>query len=372
MTTDKSVTEFEAKVYTGEEGNGSKELVNRIAPTGAMANVEQARAIAEVQAAMYIAKNNPRDVLMAWQKIIKACKRPALAESASYYYKRGSTAVTGVSIRLAEVLAQNWGNMTYGFRELSRDNTSSEVEAFAWDLETNTKAVRQFQIKHWRDTNQGGYQLREERDKYELIANQAQRRVRACILEIIPGDIIDSAELECKRTVEEAGDFDERKAKLIKALAALNITVEMIEARLEHSIAAMIPQELVGLNQIGRSITDKVAQVEEFFDIVSSKPAPKKKAHSPTKGIGGIKPDRAEEKKAPVNIEPVTEQKKVDDVTITHSAMLTKAEANHIVVKLGKSWDELPLDMADYVSYEEMLDDLDTDWRKKRRDGWLG
>ncbi|MDI6567144.1 hypothetical protein QL295_21740, partial [Bacillus subtilis] len=68
----------------------------------------------EVQAARVIAKKFPRDVYAAFDRIKKACDRRLLAENAVYEYPRGGTKVSGPSIRLAEALAQNWGNIDYG------------------------------------------------------------------------------------------------------------------------------------------------------------------------------------------------------------------------------------------------------------------
>lgn len=62
----------------------------------------------------------------------------------------------------------------------------SIVEAYAWDLETNTRRTTHFEVFHIRDTKQGPKILTEERDIYETIANQASRRMRGCILQLIP------------------------------------------------------------------------------------------------------------------------------------------------------------------------------------------
>ena len=78
-----------------------------------------------------------------------------LAQSAVYSYARGGSSVTGPSIRLAEMLAQNWGNIQYGIRELSSENGESTVEAFAWDVETNTRQTKVFQVPHIRYTRNG-------------------------------------------------------------------------------------------------------------------------------------------------------------------------------------------------------------------------
>lgn len=235
-----------------------------------MTSVEQSRAIAEIQAAMAIAQRFPRDETAAHLKIIKNCKRLSFAESAGYSLKRGGQIVSGPSIRMAEMMAANWGNLFYGFKELSRTNDSSEVEAYCWDLETNVKSVRSFTVKHIRDKNTGNVALTSERDKYELIANMAQRRVRACIFEIIPGDIKEDAERKCAETIK-AGDgsqtMEQRIKSMVVAFDELGVTLEMIEGFLQHKITAIDPNEFVRLQKIYRSIRDGVAPREDFFSV---------------------------------------------------------------------------------------------------------
>jgi hypothetical protein len=62
----------------------------------AMANTDQNRAIAEVQAAMMVALANPRNQVEAMDRILNACTRPSLAATAVYSYARGGTDITAV------------------------------------------------------------------------------------------------------------------------------------------------------------------------------------------------------------------------------------------------------------------------------------
>src|ERR1700733_7560634 len=97
--------------------------------TGLMGATE-ARAVAEVQAAYVIAKKFPRNQHESYMTILDACKRPFLAEQAMYAYPRGGALVTGPSIRLAEAMAQAWGNLDCGVREISQSNGISIAEAY--------------------------------------------------------------------------------------------------------------------------------------------------------------------------------------------------------------------------------------------------
>jgi len=263
----------EVPIHTGIAAGGA--LQQHIAAPSAVASVEQARAVAEVQAAMVVARMNPRNELSAYNRIIQACRRKGLAEAATYAYKRGGQIVTGPSIRLAEVLARAWGNMTYGLRELNRSGAESEVEAFAWDLETNTRVTRLFRVKHVREKKEVSVELNSERDIYELIANMGQRRVRACILELLPGDIVEAAEQECRKTLEAGGGvpFEDRVRSMVVAFNDVGVTEEMIERFLQHPIKAIVPAELVRLQQVYRSIRDGVASREHFFALQPQEPA---------------------------------------------------------------------------------------------------
>lgn len=274
-------------VYTGQpavQSGGAVGFFQPSAPSseGLIAS-DQARAVAEVQAALVIAASRPRNELRARDRLLQACQRVNLASGALYQYNRGGKSVSGASIRLAEAAARTWGNITYGFRELSRRVGESECEAYAWDLETNTKAVRQFAVRHRRDTKTGGYGLTEERDVYELIANQAQRRVRAAILEIIPGDIIDDAIAECEKTLKSnVGNVAEAAAKLIQVFAEMGIPREAVERRLGHRIDAIQPAQIIAFRKIYTSIMDGMSEPKDWFEFDSQpeqpKPAPQKQA----------------------------------------------------------------------------------------------
>ena len=164
-------------------------------------SIESERAIAEAQGALVVAKRFPRDEAKAFARVMDACRRPSLAAVAMYAFPRGGETISGPSIRLAEELARSWGNIDFGLRELSRKDGVSEMEAYAWDLETNTKSAQRFTVRHVRDTRQGQKVLTDERDIYELTANQGGRRLRARILAVIPPDLVDAAVEECRRTM---------------------------------------------------------------------------------------------------------------------------------------------------------------------------
>jgi len=128
-------------------------------PNNAMVEIEKSRAVQEVQAALVIAKKFPRDLTAAFTKIIESCKRPSLASQALYKYPRGGQVITGPSIRLAEVIAQNYGNLDFGVRELERRNNVSIAESYCWDIESNTRQTKVFEVPHEIYTKNGTKKL---------------------------------------------------------------------------------------------------------------------------------------------------------------------------------------------------------------------
>jgi hypothetical protein len=233
---------------------------------GAVA-IESERAIAEAQGKLILAKRFPRDEGMAFDRVMEACSRPGLAGIAFYKYKRSVGQVEGPSIRLAEEIQRCWWNMESGLRELSRKPGVSEMEAFAWDYETNNLSSQRFTVRHIRDRTEGNVDLTSERDIYEITANMGQRRVRARILAVLPSDLVEAAVHQCKKTL--AGDTKVPLADRIKAMIVRfkenGVTADMLAEHLGHALDATTPDEIVHLTGIYNSLKDGDSKVTDWF-----------------------------------------------------------------------------------------------------------
>ena len=242
----------------------------------ALVDIQSARESQEVQAMVVSAKRFPRNQIEAMDRILNACTRPTLAEGAIYSYPRGGEKVEGPSIRLAEAMAQAWGNIEFGIRELSQENGESTVEAFAWDLETNTRQVKVFQVPHKRFTKKyGAKDLVDPRDIYELVANNGARRLRACILGILPGDVIESAVQQCQKTLQTSADVTpEGLKKMVDAFGTLGVTDEMIKTFCQCKIEAIPAAQVVRLKKIFASIRDGMSNISDWFAVPETKTTP--------------------------------------------------------------------------------------------------
>ncbi len=235
-----------------------------------------ARRVAEVQGEIMIAQAFPRNETQVYEKIIKECEsNKALAMQALYSYPRSGKAVTGPSIRLAEALARNWGHMDMGIREINQDNGSTEMEAYAWDKQTNVRDSRRFMVKHERTTKQGTNKLTDGRDIYELSANMGARRKRACILSIIPGYLVDAAVEACRKKLasSELSTPERIREMVTKFGKNFSVSVDMLEKYLGHSVDDISKDEIIDLVQVYNSLKDGVHKRDDWFKTDNNKVA---------------------------------------------------------------------------------------------------
>jgi hypothetical protein len=241
--------------------------------------IESAKNTGEIQSALIIAKRFPRDEVAAVEKIKNACSRLGLAEQAFYAYGKGGASVEGASIRLVEAVAQYWGNIRSGIVEISRGISDgvkhSECKAFAWDVETNYYEEKIFTVRHIRETIKGSYALRDEREVYEMIANMGSRRKRACILSVIPSDVIETAAEQCRATLHAKADVSpESILKMLAAFEKMGVTKSQIEARIQRKMDAIAPAQLLNLRKIHLSIRDGMSSKDDWFAVVVNVESP--------------------------------------------------------------------------------------------------
>ncbi|MFD6069309.1 hypothetical protein [Amycolatopsis lurida] len=273
--------------------------------------VEQSRAIAEVQGAIIVAQRVPRNVAAAVTAMEESCKQKFLAEKAFFSFRRGGGTVAGLSVYLARELARCWGNVQYGVDELRRDDEhgQSELLAWAWDVQTNTRVSTKFIVPHMRDRsveNGGPVRLTDMRDIYENNANAGARRVRECIVNILPAWFVDTAKSLCTKTLQDGGGvpLQKRVADTIANFAKLGITQQQLEKKQGRGSNAWTEMDVAQLHVIGRSIHNGELQREEAFEpdmpsasdfkdpdaVPEQKPAPVAEAVPPIEQSDGAEP----------------------------------------------------------------------------------
>ena len=242
---------------------------NQTAPSqSAQVAIASQGEIARVHGQLVAAKNFPRDERRAVDRMLTAFQRSSLAEVSLYQYARGGTNICDLSIRAAEAIAQAWGNLDYGFRELDQKHGESTVEAYCWDLETNTRRSIAFTVQHVRDTKRGRITLEDARDIYEMTANQASRRVRACVLAQIPRDILDSIREQIQHTLKANANIStESLLKMVELFGAYGVNKEMLEGRIQRRLEMIEPAQMIMLRNIYNSLKDGMSAPSDWFDL---------------------------------------------------------------------------------------------------------
>ncbi len=258
------MNDYETNPFAPAEVQGENPVSVNVSTT----MVEQTRAMSEVRGMMILAKQFPRDEILAFSKVMQACQRQDFAEKATYSYPRSSETISGPSIRLAEEIARCWGNIDFGIKELSQKDGESEMMAYAWDLETNTRSSQNFAVKHVRDVKGTVRKLTTQRDIYENNANNAGRRLRARILAIVPPDLVNAAVDECKRTLAGKNDVPliDRAKNMVMAFSKVGVKKSLIEKRLGHPIEDITGEELAEYKGILNSIRDGATGISSWFD----------------------------------------------------------------------------------------------------------
>ena len=112
--------------------------------------------------------------------------------------------------------------------------------------------------------------LTDPRDVYAMVANQGARRLRSCILGIIPGDVVEAAVKQCEDTLING----EKKPliDLVRDMAAIfqnefGVPLDAIEKYIGCKSEAFSMRDLVRLKKVYTSLRDGMAKREDVFEL---------------------------------------------------------------------------------------------------------
>lgn len=240
---------------TGVQASAGHEL--QIAATSSVA-------IQEIQGAILVAKNFPRDENAVWAKVTNAIKRKSMAQAAIYSYPRGGSTIEGPSVNLARMIAGYYGNLRYGIEILRDDDDSRLIRGWCWDVENNLKVAFDDDFKKLIYRKQGGWIKPDERDLRELTFRRGAILVRNAILAVVPKDLIEDAmgiaKIAMKSNIK---DPQGEKKRLILVLDEMGISVEMMNKRLGKK--RWDKDDLVEAQAMINSIKEGNAKVRDYF-----------------------------------------------------------------------------------------------------------
>ena len=254
------------------------DLITR--PVSQIGQYQESKELSEIKGKMFLARQFPRDPDWALEAALKECSRKELAEAAQYEYPKGDTVVKGPSIRLVEVLARHWSNITCGVDEIDSKDGETTIKAYAWDLETNVSDSKTFTVRHERTVGKGQNRttkrLTDERDIYEMVANKGARRKRACLLAVLPGWYVDAAVAACEETLKasltDGKSMEEVISSVVDAFAEFNISPQQIQDKLGKEIDKLSKNDVVKLRHLYSAIKDGFVKATDAFGLPSTDP----------------------------------------------------------------------------------------------------
>ncbi|AHY26960.1 hypothetical protein SEA_NAIRB_44 [Mycobacterium phage Nairb] len=322
--------------------------IQRYNPAGAMARpaagsqattIEQSRAIAEVQAAVVVAQNCPRDMARAEHEMRDSCGRLAMASRAFYQVtNRG----TGPSVHLMRELARIWGNVQYGVTELARndDKGESEVQAWAWDVQTNTRSTRTFIVPHQKMVKVNGQRTRRDLDDLQDVylnnQNIGARAVRECISTVLPTWFTETAQDICRDTLEngEGVPLGQRIENMVNAFAAIDITAAQLEVKVGKKVGQFTAADVAQLGIAYTSITREGFDKAELFPPLPSSTADEIAAPAPAPA--------AEQPKARRGRRPKADQPKADQAANEHAPAKLRDDVESAPKPAGETLVDFP------------------------------
>jgi hypothetical protein len=125
-----------------------------------------------------------------------------------------------------------------------------------------------------------------------MVANQGARRVRACILGVVPGDVVEAAVKQAETTLATRAEVTpERLQSLLEKFSAYGVTKEQIETRIQRRLDAMTPALLVQLGKVYNSLKDGMSTPGDWFEMPERPTAPSASASDALKDkLRGKKP----------------------------------------------------------------------------------
>ena len=247
----------------------------------AVVAVEQARAVAQVAAQVQVAQRFPRDLDRVREELAAACGDYELAAVAFYSLpNRGQ----GLTVHVARELAVIWGNVDYGVHELRRDDDAgmSEIQAFCWDMQRNSRNTRTFQVPHAITVTDKRTKVQSRRvivdldDVYRNNQSNGARAMRECVFATLPRWVMTTAERRLRETKRKGPGIplEERVQVLVDGARRFRITRQQLESRAGKRVAAWTDEDVSDLEVIAASIARGETTIAEQFDDAEPRVSP--------------------------------------------------------------------------------------------------
>ena len=317
---------------------------------------------AEIDQQIATARKYPRSVTrFIRQSTELATINPETAIACNYALPRGGKLIEGPSVRLAEIVASQWGNCRYGARIVAEDSDFVTAQGVFHDLENNSFVT--FEVKR-RIVDK--YGKRYNADMIGVTSNAAcSIALRNAVFKGVPKAIWDSIYRESRMVA--AGSIETlaaRRANALAEFAKLDVKPAEIYAVLGIDGKADIGlDEMLTLGGLLTAIRDGDTTVEQVFKSPAS-------TVSATSGIAAAKRMLIKDDEAPpADVDPDTGEVELNPAIPTYDAETAEKllRSKRTLKTLAEAWTDIRSDfqatarelpLAVEAAYDEMAEAL--------------
>lgn len=270
---------------------------------------------AQIDIQISSAKAYPRNITRAVENAIAiATMDSKTASTCTYSVPRGGRAITGPSVHLAKIIAQQWKNMRIESRVIDIDAKHITCQGICWDLENNiaikTEVKRSIMTKNGRMnddmitvTGNAGNSIALRNAIFAVVPRAVVDKVYDSALKQITGDVSDEAKLLKRRKQVFDGLKD-----------TYGVTeAEVLNAVGKASLSHITGNDLAVIIGFGQAIKDGDTTVAEAFRREKTTVENKKEAVKEAKKSAATqtKP-QAEEQKEETKVEETQPASEID------------------------------------------------------------
>lgn len=254
------------------------------------------KARAEVESNLIMARKFPRNEDDIRTKVLKTCRIYSFAEKGKYKKPQGKKKnertgeweqqyVVGPSIRLAEELFRQWGNITLESSVLYENSKVRIVSCRAMDLQTLASSTAQFIVEKTVERKSAiGREVISERlnnsgerisvvvatedETFSKQNNIGSKYRRNLTIQLIPTYLLQDALIAIDETIKSGIKDNPEKAKLemIDSFSKFGILPSDIEKYLGHPMAQINPTEILELKDICIAIAEGESTWQEVLE----------------------------------------------------------------------------------------------------------
>ena len=218
----------------------------------------------EVDMQIATAKQYPRDVTQVLNRIeTLATMDPETAADCFYILRRQGTMIEGLSVRMTEIIASQWGNMRVQTRIIGNDGKTITVQGVCHDLETNLAVS--VEVKRRITTKEG----KTYSEDMQVTTGNAAAAIafRNSVLKVVPKAVTKKVIENVKRVaMGQELDMETSRQNLLKTIKRWGVSEQQLFEYLGIKKIEELDKEMIfEMRAVAQAIKEGTTTIEETF-----------------------------------------------------------------------------------------------------------